>query len=69
MDALTPGTIAREWRVGRKLGHTVYAQLGRGPSDDDVFLFTTHNRALAEHIVAEHNELRARHARLAGEAG
>jgi hypothetical protein len=44
------------WRVGRKLGRTVYAGVGPDPSDDDVLIGVMDYRELAEHIVALHNQ-------------
>ncbi len=43
------------WRVGRKLGRTVYAMHGDEPSDHDVFIGLFDTRALAETAVADHN--------------
>jgi len=50
-----PNPYFARWRQGRKLGHTVYAMAGPQPSDEDVFLFTTHDEPLAEHICRVHN--------------
>jgi hypothetical protein len=64
IGAVAVGALALPWRVGRSLGHTVYAQIGPMPSDADAFLFTTHpDAALAEHVVALHNAALARAAR------
>jgi hypothetical protein len=49
------------WRVGRKLGRTIYAVLGEGEREDgtegncDVLLGMMETRELAERIVSEHN--------------
>jgi hypothetical protein len=44
------------WRVGRKLGRTLYAMLPDGtPSDDDIFIGLMETRELAEAVVREHN--------------
>ena len=49
------------WRTGRKLGRTIYVQLGDQPSDDDelvaIALFYTAAMAstVAERIVKDHN--------------
>lgn len=44
------------WRVGRKLGRTIYRQIGDEPGDDDEFLGIMESRALARMVVDEHNE-------------
>jgi hypothetical protein len=46
---------ARYWRVGRKLGRTVYVQVGEEPSDDDVLIGMFDHPALAEMAVSDHN--------------
>lgn len=52
---------ALPWRVGRKVGRTLYCQLGSAPSDDDVLVGMMDTRALAELAVSAHNaQLRAR---------
>jgi len=43
------------WRVGRKLGRTVYAQVGPVPSDDDELLGLMETEAIAESVVKAHN--------------
>ena len=47
------------WRVGRKLGRTVYAQEGDVPSDDDPLLGFMESDAIAEQVVEAINHLRA----------
>ena len=47
------------WRVGRKLGRTLYAQQGPEPGDDDPFLGLMETPELAAEVVA----LRAKAAR------
>ena len=42
-----------EWRAGRKLGRTIYAQT---PGGADVLVGMVESRELAEHIVAAHNQ-------------
>lgn len=44
------------WRVGRKLGRTIYAQAGPEPSDDDELLGLMETEAIAEEVVRLHNE-------------
>jgi hypothetical protein len=43
------------WRVGRKVGRTIYAQIGPEPSDDDVLIGVMDTSALAEDAVQAHN--------------
>lgn len=43
------------WRVGRKVGRTIYAKLGDRPSDSDPFIGTMDTRELAEEAVRAHN--------------
>jgi len=45
------------WRTGRKLGRTIYAQLGPGPSDNDILIGMMDTKALAEDAVAQHNQI------------
>lgn len=39
------------WRVGRKLGRTIYAQAGSEPSDDDEFLGLMDSEEIAATVV------------------
>ena len=43
------------WRVGRKVGRTVYAQVGDGPNDDDCLIGVFDTRELAAEAVRAHN--------------
>lgn len=43
------------WRVGRKVGRTIYAQVEAAPSDEDVLIGTMDTPDLAMHVVAAHN--------------
>ena len=45
----------KRWRVGRKLGRTIYEVVGEDPSDDDVFLGLMETRDLAWQVVTGHN--------------
>ena len=49
----------RTWRTGRKVGRTVYAQVGREPSDDDALIGMFDTAELAAECVKTHNEWRA----------
>lgn len=48
-----------EWRVGRKVGRTVYAVIGAEPDDRDVLIGCLDSRLLAADAVYAHNLLRA----------
>lgn len=49
------------WRTGRKVGRTLYAQLGPEPDDHDPIIGLMDTKALAEAAVRGHNdELRRR---------
>jgi hypothetical protein len=39
------------WRVGRKLGRTIYVQPGDEPSDDDEFLGLMESEEIAAQVV------------------
>ena len=43
------------WRTGRKVGRTIYAQLGDKPSDDDLLIGTLDTKELAKEAVRAHN--------------
>jgi hypothetical protein len=43
------------WRVGRKVGRTIYAQIGSEPSDDDPLIGVMDTLGLAEEAVDAHN--------------
>lgn len=43
------------WRTGRKVGRTLYAQLGPEPSDDDPLIGVMDTTELAAEAVAAHN--------------
>lgn len=45
------------WRVGPKVGRTIYAQFGDEPSDDDPLIGVMDTRALATEVVDSHNQL------------
>lgn len=44
------------WRVGRKLGRTIYAIVGETPSEDDLLLGVFDEESVAQHIVDIHNK-------------
>lgn len=43
------------WRVGRKVGRTVYAMVDNRPSDDDVLIGLMDTAELARAAVLAHN--------------
>lgn len=51
-------SLAYRWRTGRKLGRTIYMQIGPEPSDEDEFIGLMDTADLAEQIVVSHNERR-----------
>lgn len=62
MDGMSV-VVANRWRVGRKLGRTVYVQMGASPDDGDLLIGVMDTPELAAHSVAAHNavlEIRAR---------
>lgn len=46
---------ALKWRTGRKVGRTVYAQLGHEPSDGDILIGMMGTPLLAAAVAATHN--------------
>lgn len=48
------------WRTGRKVGRTIYAQVGAEPSDDDPLIGVFDTRELATIAVETHNEIIAK---------
>jgi hypothetical protein len=46
------------WRVGRKVGRTIYLQVGDEPSDDDQLIGVMDTPELALIVVAAVNHLR-----------
>lgn len=44
------------WRVGRKVGRNIYAQLGPDPDDGDVIIGQMDSATLAAEAVQAHNE-------------
>ncbi|MGH2689035.1 MAG: hypothetical protein ACRDKW_09550 [Actinomycetota bacterium] len=49
--------VLGRWRVGRKVGRTIYVQLGPEASDDDPLIGVMDTRALAVAAVQGHNRL------------
>jgi hypothetical protein len=53
---MTDRTLLKaRWRVGRKVGRTVYAMVGAKPSGDDVLIGVMDSEALARDAVGAHN--------------
>lgn len=57
--------LTRPWRVGRKVGRTIYSCAGTGDPDDDRLIGMLDTHALAAEAVAGHNERWARAGRQA----
>lgn len=47
--------LRHRWRVGRKVGRTVYCQLHNAPSDADPLIGVMDTALFAAHIVTLHN--------------
>lgn len=47
------------WRVGRKVGRTIYMVVGPEPSDDDVLIGVMDSPEIAGEAVCAHNRLLA----------
>lgn len=47
---------ARRWRTGRKVGRTIYAQMGPEPSDDDPLIGVMDTPDLAHLVVRAVND-------------
>jgi hypothetical protein len=66
--ALQESEIARDpetfhwhlWRVGRKVGRTIYVQFGIEPSDDDVLIGVMDTPWLAAEAINAHNAVLAK---------
>jgi len=50
-----PDWVDWRWRVGRKVGRTIYAVVGKEPSDEDVLIGVMDTPALALEAVTWHN--------------
>jgi hypothetical protein len=48
------------WRTGRKVGRTIYAQIGDEPGDHDPLIGVMDSKALAEAAVRAHNQILGR---------
>lgn len=47
--------LTMPWRTGRKVGRTIYAQIGDAPADHDPLIGVMDTRELADHAVRAHN--------------
>lgn len=54
-----PILVHKPWRMGRKVGRTIYAQIGPEPSDDDPLVGVMDTRLLAADVVCSHNAVLA----------
>jgi hypothetical protein len=53
---VTPGDIVlMRWRIGRKVGRTIYAMVGSQPSDDDILIGMMDHENIAAIAVHNHN--------------
>ena len=52
-----PDPVSLPWRVGRKVGRTIYAVVYGEASDDDILVGMMDTEELAERVVADHNAL------------
>jgi hypothetical protein len=50
-----PEPAGLPWRTGRKVGRTIYAQLGPEPSDEDPLIGVMDTGVLAAAAAAAHN--------------
>ncbi len=50
-----PDLTLLPWRVGRKVGRTIYAVVSDNPSDDDWLIGMMDTRELAAEAVSAHN--------------
>lgn len=53
-----PDILGSPWRTGRRNGHTIYAQLGLAPSDDDPFVGSLNTPEAAAEAVRAVNAAR-----------
>lgn len=47
--------VLRPWRVGRRVGRTIYMILGNEPSDHDVLIGVMDSPEIADEAVVAHN--------------
>lgn len=52
---MTPDLTSLPWRVGRKVGRTIYAMTGPEPSDDDPLIGVMDTPELAAEACEAHN--------------
>lgn len=55
--ASEPSPVLKPWRVGRKVGRTIYQQTGTDPADGDTLIGVMDSRELASAAVEAHNRL------------
>jgi hypothetical protein len=51
----TQDPLTMTWRTGRKIGRTIYSQVGDQPSDHDPLIGLMDTGTLADHAVKAHN--------------
>jgi hypothetical protein len=55
MPDRVPAVLHCKWRVDRKLGRTIYAQIDAEPSDADLLIGVMDSPTIASVIVRDHN--------------
>lgn len=58
-DPRSPALVSKPWRVGRKVGRTIYAQISDVPTDDDPLIGVMDNHIFAADVVSAHNSVLA----------
>jgi hypothetical protein len=53
---MNPDYTIFRWRVGRKVGRTIYAIVGDEPSDHDALIGMMDSKPLAAEVVWAHNQ-------------
>lgn len=48
--------LKKKWRIGRKVGRTVYTQIGEWPDDSDPLIGVFDSVELAKEAVKAHNK-------------
>lgn len=61
--------VLMNWRIGRKVGRTIYAMVGDEPSDDDILIGMMDDKMIAVIAVLNHNQLLAIQLKSDGAAG
>ncbi len=54
--SMSDDLIKSPWRCGRKVGRTIYAQIGSEPGEDDLLIGMMDSPELALAVVEAHND-------------